>query len=81
MVAYEGCDGASAREIRAVLLNAAQDPRFDHLSPIAVLDQLRELVKSKSSYGFLNRPVVRGYRDAVAFVAQTEKAYLGDFRG
>ena len=78
MVAYEGCDGASAREIRAVLLNAAQDPRFDHLSPIAVLDQLRELVKSKSSYGFLNRPVVRGYRDAVAFVAQTEKAYLSD---
>tara|TARA_B100000683_G_C12426158_1_gene529840 strand:+ start:87 stop:950 length:864 start_codon:yes stop_codon:yes gene_type:complete len=75
-VAYEGSDGASPREIRAVLLNAAQDPRFDHLSPIAVLDQLRALIKEKSSYAFLNRAVVRGYRDAVAFVEQTEKAYL-----
>lgn len=75
-VAYEGSDGASPREIRAVLLNAAQDPRFDHLSPIAVLDELRALLKEKSSYAFLNRAVVRGYRDAVAFVEQTEKAYL-----
>jgi predicted Ser/Thr protein kinase len=65
---YEGRHGASAREIRVVLLNAAQDRRFDHLSPIAVLDELRELVKARSSYEWLRRDVVRGYRDAGAFV-------------
>jgi serine protein kinase len=65
---YEGRHGASAREIRAVLLNAAQDRRFDHLSPIAVLDELRELVKARSSYEWLRRDVTRGYRDAGAFV-------------
>jgi serine protein kinase len=65
---YEGRHGASAREIRVVLLNAAQDRRYDHLSPIAVLDELRELVKARSSYEWLRRDVVRGYRDASAFV-------------
>jgi serine protein kinase len=67
---YEGRHGASAREIRVVLLNAAQDRRYDHLSPIAVLDELRELVKHRTSYEWLRRDVVRGYRDAAAFVEQ-----------
>jgi predicted Ser/Thr protein kinase len=65
---YEGRHGASAREIRVVLLNAAQDRRYDHLSPIAVLHELHELVKARSSYEWLRRDVVRGYRDAGAFV-------------
>jgi serine protein kinase len=69
---YEGRHGASAREIRVVLLNAAQDRRYDHLSPIAVLDELRQLVKARSSYEWLRRDVVRGYRDAGAFVDQLE---------
>jgi predicted Ser/Thr protein kinase len=59
---YEGRFGASAREIRAVLLNAAQHPRFDHLSPIAVFDELRELVRGRSTYEWLRRDSVRGYR-------------------
>lgn len=69
---YEGRHGASAREIRVVLLNASQDRRFDHLSPIAVVDELRELVKARSSYDWLRRDVVRGYRDAHAFVDDIE---------
>ncbi|MDP2343685.1 MAG: serine protein kinase PrkA [Deltaproteobacteria bacterium] len=69
---YEGRHGASAREIRVVLLNAAQDRRFDHLSPIAVLDELRQLVKARSTYEFLRRDNVRGYRDVHAFVEDIE---------
>ncbi len=69
---YEGRHGASAREIRVVLLNAAQDRRFDHLSPIAVLDELRQLVKARSSYDWLRRDAVRGYRDVNAFVEDIE---------
>lgn len=73
---YEGRHGASAREIRVVLLNAAQDRRFDHLSPIAVLDELRELVKARSSYDWLRREPVRDYRDAVAAVEDIEEMLL-----
>lgn len=73
---YEGRHGASVREIRVVLLNAAQDQRFDHLSPIAVLDELRELVKARSSYDWLRRESVRDYRDAAASVEDIEDLLL-----
>lgn len=73
---YEGRYGASVREVRTVLLNAAQDTRWDHLSPIAVLDQLRALVREKSTYQFLRREPVRGYRDAERFVDLVEDYYL-----
>lgn len=69
---YEGRHGASAREIRAVLLNAAQDRRFDHLSPLAVLDELRSLVRARSSYEWLRRESVRGYHDPARFIEQIE---------
>ena len=69
---YEGRHGASAREVRVVLLNAAQDRRYDHLSPIAVIDELRHLVRAKSSYEWLRREPHRGYRDALAFVDAIE---------
>lgn len=71
-VAYEGMAGASAREIRTVLLNAAQNKRFNHLSPIAVLDELRALSKETSSYPFLRREPARGYRDATSFIDAVE---------
>src|SRR5690606_8544452 len=38
---YEGSTGASPREIRVLLLDAAQDPTFRCLSPIAVLARIR----------------------------------------
>lgn len=75
---YEGRYGASAREIRAVLLNASQDRRFDHLSPIAVLDELRELVKARSSYEWLRREPVRGYRDPAGFIDDIEEMLARD---
>ena len=75
---YEGRYGASAREIRAVLLNAAQDRRFDHLSPIAVLDELRELVKARTSYEWLRRDSERGYHDPVGFIDQIETMLARD---
>jgi serine protein kinase len=73
---YEGRFGASAREIRTVLLNAAQDRRFDHLSPIAVFDELRQLVRARSTYEFLRRETIRGFRDAPRFVELVEEHYL-----
>ena len=75
---YEGRYGASAREIRAVVLNAAQDRRFDHLSPIAVLDELRELVKARTSYEWLRRESEHGYRDPAGFIEQIETMLARD---
>jgi predicted Ser/Thr protein kinase len=73
---YEGRLGASVREVRSVLLNAAQDKHYDHLSPVAVLDELQNLVREQSSYPFLLREAERGYRDAVGFVDQVRAYYL-----
>lgn len=71
---YEGLVGASPREIKGVLLDAAQDPRFSSLSPLAVLDELAELVTRTSEYEWLKQePLVGGYHDA--------KSFLGLVRG
>ncbi len=75
---YEGRYGASAREVRTALLNAAQDPHFDHLSPIAVFEELRTLVRAKSTYDWLRREPTRGYRDASDFVSIVEEMYVRD---
>lgn len=75
---YEGRHGASAREIRVVLLNAAQDRRFDHLSPIAVLDELRQLAKARTSYEWLRREAVRDYHDVDGFIDDIEELLARD---
>lgn len=50
---YEGRYGASPREMKMILLNASQSERFPCLSPQAVIDELRELVKDPSVFPFL----------------------------
>ena len=42
---YEGRTGASPREMKLVLMNAAQSPKYKCLSPFAVFDELEELVR------------------------------------
>lgn len=74
---YEGRYGASAREIRTLILNASQDKRFDHLSVFAVLDQIKALLKERSSYEFLRRDPIRGYRDPASFLALIEQDLHG----
>src|SRR5262249_44484335 len=64
---YEGLAGASPREIRTVLLDAAQEPEFACLSPLAVLRRLAELVDA-GEHDFLKEAADRGYHDARAFL-------------
>ena len=66
---YEGYIGASPREIRTVLLNAAQG---DHpcLSPQAVFEALDDLVQQTEFYEFLRMAPEDGYHDAAAFARQ-----------
>jgi serine protein kinase len=73
---YEGRSGASAREIKTALLNAAQDPSYRCLHPLAVFEELKALCKDKSVYDFLQQEVVDAYHDHEEFVHVTENEYL-----
>jgi len=65
---YEGATGASPREMRTVLLDAAQDPHRDCLSPLSVLDELDRLCERKGEYAWLQEEkVAGGYHDNEAF--------------
>ncbi|MCC7535575.1 MAG: serine protein kinase PrkA [Deltaproteobacteria bacterium] len=66
---YEGLEGASAREMRSLLFNAAQSDRYGYLSPFAVLDEIEALCKSPNDYAFLKEQAEDGYHDALGFVA------------
>jgi predicted Ser/Thr protein kinase len=72
---YEGIVGASAREMRVLLLDAAADPAFGCLAPPALLDRL-ELFCARDDYAFLKVPVDRGYHDARAFVRLARERWL-----
>ena len=65
---YEGSTGASPREMRTLLFDAAQSPRFDCLSPFAVLEELDRLCERTSEYAWLQEDkVAGGYHDHELF--------------
>lgn len=73
---YEGRSGASAREIKTALFNAAQSPEHDSLHPLAVLKELLALTRDKSVYEYLQQEIVDGYHDHAEFVRIVENDYL-----
>jgi predicted Ser/Thr protein kinase len=73
---YEGRTGASAREIKTALLNAAQNTTYTCLHPLAVFEELEALCKDKSIYEFLQQEVVDAYHDHEEFVRCAETEYL-----
>jgi serine protein kinase len=65
---YEGRVGASPREMRVALLDAAQAPGFKCLSPIAVIDEIDALCQSKNEFDWLQQDqMAGGYHDVKAF--------------
>ena len=50
---YEGRRGASPREMKMILVNASQNEKFPHLSPLAVFEELDALVRDPSVFPFL----------------------------
>ncbi len=73
---YEGRIGASAREVKSALFNAAQAPTARCLTALAVLEELQAICKDKSVHEFLQQEVVDGYHDHEAFVRVAEAEYL-----
>lgn len=73
---YEGRSGASAREVKTALFNAAQSTEFDSLHPLAVLQELRAICRDKSVHEFLQQEIVDGFHDHDEFVNVAESEYL-----
>ncbi|HTM44773.1 MAG TPA: serine protein kinase PrkA, partial [Polyangiaceae bacterium] len=65
---YEGGVGASPREMRTVLLDAAQSADYECLSPFAVLDELDRLCEKVNEYAWLQEEAREGgYHDHLKF--------------
>jgi predicted Ser/Thr protein kinase len=65
---YEGDMGASPREMRSVLLDAAQNDQYYGLSPFAVLDELDRLCAREGEYSWqVEEPKEGGYHDHAEF--------------
>ena len=73
---YEGSVGASAREIRTALLNAANSEFYGYLSPLAVFREIEKLVSNTSVYEFLKQEVRDGYHDHKGFLSIVMDLYL-----
>lgn len=65
---YEGDIGASPREMRSVLLDAAQNEQYYGLSPFAVLEELDQLCAREGEYSWqAEEPKEGGYHDHAEF--------------
>jgi serine protein kinase len=77
---YEGSIGASPREMRTVLLDAAQSPHYQSLSPLAVLEELDRLCERSSEYAFLQEERMSGgYHDHALFRTMLRERLLDAF--
>jgi predicted Ser/Thr protein kinase len=65
---YEGRIGASPREMRVALLDAAQSTTFKCLNPVAVLEEIEVLNTRKNEFEWLQQEAIAGaYHDVKAF--------------
>lgn len=72
---YEGLTGASPREIRSILLDAAEDGAEGCVSPVGVLDRIAAFCR-RNDYEFLKETPNAGYGDHRAFVDQVRERWL-----
>jgi serine protein kinase len=77
---YEGRIGASPREMRGVLLDAAQSQTYKCLSPLAVLDGIEQLCERKAEFEWLQQDTqAGGYHDVKLFRETLLARLLGDW--
>jgi len=77
---YEGRVGASPREMRVAILDAAQSPKFSCLSPIAVLDEIEQLTQRRAEFEWLQQdPLGGGYHDTKQFLESLQSRLLDEW--
>lgn len=72
---YEGRRGASPREVLVMLHDAAQDPTFPCLSPLAILRTIRRTTADKSLHEWLRYEPDAGYFDVEKLTDDVEADY------
>jgi serine protein kinase len=72
---YEGISGASPREVRMLLLDAAADFAAPCVSPVTLLNRMAEFCE-RDDYEFLKAQPDGPYRDHRAFVDQVRERWL-----
>jgi predicted Ser/Thr protein kinase len=75
-VVFEGRFGASPREMKTILLDASFRVKTKCFTPVAVLAELRNLVRDKSVYDFLKLEPKGLYNNAARFVEDVERAVV-----
>jgi predicted Ser/Thr protein kinase len=73
---YEGRYGASPREMKELIARAGDVEGTGCVSPLAVFDELRRLVKGKTLYDFLRLEPSGGFNDNLKFIDTVEGEYL-----
>jgi predicted Ser/Thr protein kinase len=73
---YEGREGASPREMRTILLNAAQGEDHPCFSPPALFSELKKLVADASLYEFLQLKPDGDYHSPAQFIEVVTDFYL-----
>ncbi len=81
---YEGGSGMSPRDMLLVLIDAADRPGFEGLSPLAILRSLEDFCR-RSDHAFLKLEPENGFHDATGFIAEVRSLWLdlveADVRG
>ena len=72
---YEGRTGASAREMKTILIDAAQNHEFKTLSPLAIIHEIRKFTHKVSEYDFLRQEIIDGYHDQDYFIETILEEY------
>ncbi len=73
---YEGRRGASPREMKMILLNASQSEKYPHLSPLAVFEELEDLIRDPSVFPFLQMKPDGDYHRHDQFIQTVRDRYL-----
>ncbi len=76
VLSYEGQLGASAREIRTLILNAAHRPQYQCLTPLPIFDELDDFIRDPTLYEFLQQKPKNGFHEHGAFVKAVRTWWL-----
>ncbi|MFK7873774.1 MAG: hypothetical protein AB8C84_11530 [Oligoflexales bacterium] len=79
MLIYEGRFGASPREIKTILHQAAQKSHNSDLTPLDIFNELEKLIKDRTVFEFLQFEPRGKYHDVHFFLSQIQDVFFKKF--
>ncbi len=74
-VVYEGLFGASPREIKGIIFRANERTAYNHLSPLALLDEIQDFQQERNLYPFLKIEPMGDYHNYPKFLIYLRNRY------